>query len=273
MTAPPAAPTHANDRPSAALAAAAPFVAALGVLLAAGGYMQYGKAHGSLQILKRPAPPQRELSELRRGCLEPYAVIDSIRLPEETEAELGTKAYVQWTIEDRNAPEDSWARRASLFLTYYTGNADQVPHVPEECYVQNAFQQAADDPLRFALPRLERTIDVRRLTFSAPSGRGQNCVVYYSFCVNGDFYADRMGVRRRMAWWSEKYLYYAKIELAFQTREGRAAPDMDRLAERLFGQVIPELVKEHLPDVKRLERQAAAARNRSDAAPDSAQRN
>jgi hypothetical protein len=232
------------------------FLATLAVLIGGGLYLQHAKANGRLRILKKPAPLVQELTYLRRDCVAPYLVRDSSRLPEETELELGTRSYIQWTLVDPTAPEASWRRGASLFVTYYTGNADQVPHVPEECYIQGAFSKRDDERLKFNVPVASEPIDIRRLGFDAPMGRNVRAYVYYTFCVNGDFYAHRDRVRLRMGNAGEQYLYYSKIELSFTTTEEEVAlSDMDRLAEKLMGQVLAAMVADHLPDLKNLEGQ------------------
>ena len=59
---------------------------------------------------------------------------------QEVVKELGTKDYIQWIIEDSNAPLDSSVRKCFLFITYYP-LPDKVPHVPEECYAGAGFQK------------------------------------------------------------------------------------------------------------------------------------
>ncbi|MCK6456788.1 MAG: exosortase-associated EpsI family protein [Phycisphaerae bacterium] len=236
------------------------FIAALLVILAAGAGLRYAKATGSLQILKRPAPLLKQLSDLSPDVLAPYILRDSARLPEETEQELGTKAYIQWTLENPQAPEESWERRLNVFATYYTGNPDQVPHVPEECYQQGAFGILTDDYMEFKLGAIRGDVPIRRLAFRPPSTRAAGVCVYYTFAVNGDFYAHRNAVRLRMADPRERYLYYCKIELAFFRQKGAGTtPEMDRAAERIMGQLLPELIRNHLPDTAALEKAAANA--------------
>lgn len=235
-------------------------VAAMAVLLVAGGFLRYAKATGALSILKLPAPLVRDLSDMDRGAVRPYAVRETIRLPAEVESELGTKWYMNWALEHPIAPAESWMRHATLFVTYFTGSADQLPHVPEECYVQGAFSESKNEEITFKLPTSRQEYPVRRLAFYPPGGRGATTFVYYNFLVNGDFYTDRNAVRVRMGKPTEKYLYHSKIELAFRQIDSREpSSGMDRMAERLLGQVNEALVKDHLPDTRAMERQAAAA--------------
>ncbi len=239
-----------------------PLAAALAVLGTAGLYLEYAKRNNMLYITKRAAPLKAELTELRRDSLRPLVLRESTRIPEEGELELGTRAYIQWALEDPGAAEGTWQRNVNLFITYYTGNPDQVPHVPDECYYQGGFALADDTVVRLPLGDTDRTAPTRRLIFDSPQARDARIVVYYFFVVNGDFYSDRNEVRTRMIRPTEKYLYYSKIELAFRMRASQeVGPEMDAAAARLLGRLIPTLLGDHLPDVAELERQAGAARN------------
>ena len=190
--------------------------------------------------------------------MAPYLVRDHATLSDEMVYELGTSQYVQWALENPKARGTGWQRSASLFVTYYTGVQDQVPHVPEECYYQGNASLSASQDIEFKLPDGE-AYPVRRLRFVPPRGGGVRLFVYYTFIVNGDMVCDRNHVRTRMGRESEKYLYYSKIELCFQSlTDEEAPPDMDRMAERLLGQIIPVMLKDHIPDVAAMERQAAA---------------
>ncbi len=236
----------------------APFFAGLVTLLVAGGLLQYARASGRLYLKKEKVPLVRELDQMRTDCVAPYIVRDRTVLSDETVYELGTKQYAQWIIENPNSRGSMWQRSASMFVTYYTGVQDQVPHVPEECYYQGNASPAGSRDIDFSLPG-GRVYPVRRLSFLPPRGNGTRVFVYYTFIVNGDMVCDRNQVRSRMGRESERYLYYSKIELCFQSlADEEAPPDMDRMAERLLGQIIPVLLKDHIPDVAALERQAAA---------------
>ncbi|MFO0974582.1 MAG: hypothetical protein U1A27_14250 [Phycisphaerae bacterium] len=254
MTAPP------NHLRRGAALLDAPVLAGLIVLLAAGGYLRYAKAHGQLQILKLAAPLQRPLTELSERVLAPYALQERSRLSEDSEHELGTRDYIQWIFEDATAPAGDWRRRISLFVTYYTGMADQVPHVPDECYAVGAFSQSSVQDLAFTLAGptgAPRALPVRRLVFMPPRGEGPSVIVYYTFVVNGDFYCSRDGVRSRMRRTDERYLYYSKIELSFHSLAAReATPEMDRHAEKLLGQTLDAMQHGHLPDTEAMEHAA-----------------
>jgi len=234
----------------------APFLAGLAALIGAGAFLHVARASGKLYLLKKPAPLLRELEKLPTACVSPYLVRDRTVLSDEIVSELGTHQYAQWVLENPES-RGSWQRSASMFLTYYTGIQDQVPHVPEECYYQGNSSLSGSRDIEFKLPD-GRTYPVRRLNFVPPRG-GMHLFVYYTFIVNGDMYCDRETVRWRMARETERYLYYSKIELCFQSpTDEQPPPAMDDMAARLLGQIIPVLLKDHIPDVAALERQTAA---------------
>lgn len=235
---------------------------ALLLLLAAGAGLRWAKANGRLQILKLAVPLKLKLDHFDATALSPYVVREKTRLPEDSEHELGTKDYVQWFIENPRVAASHAMRNVSFFLTYYTGNADQVPHVPDECYVVGAFSPARQDTAEFTLgtdsliPEAYRGrgYKVSRRVFLPPAGEPGATIVYYTFVVNGDFYPERLSVRGRMMRESERYLYYSKVEIAFRSLTDRdVSPEMDAEAARLLGRTIGVMLRDHLPDVKALE--------------------
>lgn len=249
------------DTPRLAAASGwAQVVTALLVLVGAGGFLRYARATGKLYLVKEAAPLVRPLSDFDAARLEPFIVREKTQLPDDIVEELGTRYYIQWSLADPTGSGDAWLRTASLFVTYYTGIQDQVPHVPEECYFQGASSQQGLDDLSVRLVSQDRDIPVRRLVFVPPHGGSLRMIVYYTFIVNGDFYCDRLSVRRRMMNESERYLYYSKIELLFRIPTGDGIPSaMDDVAARLLNQSISELVKTHIPDVAAMERQRQVA--------------
>ena len=72
---------------------------------------------------------------LDEKLLEPYKVLEKSKIDNKDVLEsLGTEDYLQWILEDTTVDVLSPVRNCSVFITYYTGNPDQVPHVPEACY-------------------------------------------------------------------------------------------------------------------------------------------
>lgn len=246
------------NRPSARRGSVnAAFIAGLAVMLATGGYISYARGSGKLYLIKKAAPLQKQLDEMSTSQLQPWVLRERVPIPEEVIEELGTKLYIQWILENPLAEGPPFARSASLFVTYYTGVQDQVPHVPDECYGQSGAGQTGVNDIEFKRPDGQK-YKVRRLGFAMPRGRGFS-FVYYVFIVNGDLYCDRNDVRLRCGWPTEKHLYYSKIEISFRSQDSEAPPEMDRTAERLLNQVISVMLKDHLPDVAAMDRETGAA--------------
>jgi hypothetical protein len=104
-------------------------------------------------------------------------------------------------------------------VTYYTGMVDTVAHIPDRCYIADGYE-----PKSFTSPRWEiglinpadRSVQVRLINFEDQTpDRGTTPVnVAYFFQCNGSYESDPLnGVRLRLQNLSEKYGYYAKIEL------------------------------------------------------------
>jgi hypothetical protein len=226
---------------------------ALAVIVLAGGAigLKAAKARGLLQVIKGPLPILKSLHDLDKSALSPWRYVSSRRLPEDTIGELGTEEYIEWTLENPTATAP-WARTASLFVTYYTGKQDQVPHVPEECYLTQAFSLDSDEELTIAAPMAgEDSLPVRLLRFSPPPnvmiGDSARTYVYYLIAVNGDFYNSRNRVRLRMIDDRETHLYYSKIEVSFRAAGSVDRSEMDALAGKLLGAAITELARSHWP--------------------------
>jgi hypothetical protein len=220
---------------------------ALAALLLGGAAagLESAKERGLLRLIKQPLPIRKPLGDLDRRCLAPLELVSAQKLSPDILQELGTDEYINWNL---RAPRSEDRRRAAyLSITYYTGVVDQVPHVPEECMAQGAFTQASDETLEMALPRLGQTIEIRRLTFYPPREIALQTYVYYTICVNGDYYVSRNRVRARMGDLRDTHLYYSKIEIAFKGPAGINLAVLDRQARELFDGALSELVQSHFP--------------------------
>ncbi len=217
------------------------------VALSAGAIgMQLAKENKWLVVLKKPLPILRPLHDLDRTVLRPFVFGEQRTLAADTIEELGTDEYVEWAIEHRDPPKGLPAQ-ALLFVTYYTGVHDQVPHVAEECYVQGAFTPAGSDELSLSIPELGVQIPVTRLAFFPPRELVSPTYVYYTICANGDFYAGRWGVRNRIAQRDESHAYYSKVEISFTGSSENDPAVVDRAALELMKNVVVELVSSHWP--------------------------
>lgn len=98
----------------------------------------------------------------------------------------------------------------NLGLTYYTGKADTVAHIPERCYIGDGFDILAS-PATLSWG-LDRDLSVRHIVFEGQAGQPP-CEVVYFFHVNGRYEADSLRVRSALQSLLQRYGYYAKIEL------------------------------------------------------------
>jgi hypothetical protein len=138
----------------------------------------------------------------------------------------------------------------NLAVTYYTGKADTVAHIPERCYVADGYE-ASDwefpvwdvNSTRSKLPNGQ--VEVKFINFEDQTGVSQvtKSVAYFFHC-NGNYQSDPLRVRASLQNLLEKYGYYAKVELMTteSNREKSAAVMKDFLRSAL-----PEIEKT-LPD-------------------------
>jgi hypothetical protein len=224
---------------------------ALAVLILGGSAMamQAAKSRGVFRLVKLPLPVRKALEDADRACVRPFTVQASRRLPPETVEELGTSEYLDWVLQG-SAGAVKW-QTAELTVTYYTGVQDQVPHVPEECFYQGAFTPDTDRTIEADMERLGRQLSIRRLSFYPPPGRsGGKVYVYYTICVNGDFYSERNRVRLRMGDPRESHMYYSKVELVLDGVSDNQVQEADRQAFELLDGVLVELVGSHWPKIE-----------------------
>jgi len=255
------------------------FLICVGVLAVAAAGMKMTIHSLGVQLRKLPLPLQKPLTEIDEALLGPYKVVDKVRIENaDMLAELGTEDYIQWTLEDTEAEVGSSLRYCSLFVTYYTGNPDQVPHVPEECYFGGGYQRfAAEDELieiggdgvgianqgGAALggkkAGVKSAVPVRCLVFGRKSGdiwsKTIEFPVLYFFKANGEYASSREQVRRIMSKnLFSKYSYYSKVEWRFfNTTRGGAmiAPSRAEAiagSSRLLETIVGVLERDHWPD-------------------------
>jgi hypothetical protein len=98
-------------------------------------------------------------------------------------------------------------------LTYYTGMVDTVAHIPDRCYIADGYEPNSYDVPTWDLGN-GQSLKVRLIAFDDVTGsnRVPKCVAYL-FHVNGHYESDPLGVRQTLESLTQKYGYYAKIEL------------------------------------------------------------
>ncbi len=229
------------------------FLACVLLLALFGGALQGLIAAMGGRVVKDPVPLLNPLSRLNRDKLFGYVVKDVGDIKPEILDNLGTREYIQWTLEDQSTtlPPNAPERIAHLFVTYYTDNPNQVPHVPEECYLGGGYSQTRSEIADVWIPGLDQNVPLKVLTFQKPSmadadDRGAQ-VVMYTFNTNGQFAADRQAVKLIVGDWRSKYAYFSKLEISFgDPRFGY--PTQEQAVEagkRLLQTVVPVLVNDH----------------------------
>ncbi len=245
------------------------FVVAIVVLGGSALGLEWAVDALGVQFRKRALPLRRPLTELdaNRVRLRPYEVRRKMRIPDEVVNGLGTDKYIQWSLEDTTKPPGDPHKHAILFITYYTGKPDQVPHVPEVCYQGGGYAVESIDNKELDIPTLgeaNREVPVRLLRFvRSKLGVRRQPPVVYTFHSNGVFCGGRTAVRAAMANPFERYGYFSKVEVAFYSPRKLEAlgaeavePPVEetvRAMEALLRVVLPLLVERHWPDWARRE--------------------
>lgn len=226
-----------------------PFVIAVALLGAAAILAGPVSSWMDFQQGKAALPLKKPLGALDEGVLLPYRTIGRQVLESTVVEALGTDQYINWTLEDTSVPQTDPLRYAHLFVTYDTGGVNLVPHTPDECRLGAGYQAAQPhENIDIDIPM---TIPVRLCTFlkTAVFNREEVSVVYTFHC-NGKFVATRSGVRLLINDLSNRYAYFSKVEVSFPraTRE-----QCLQGAAKLFGRLLPALIKDHFPDFEAAE--------------------
>jgi len=231
------------------------FVVCCVVLALSGVVLQVAAQRIGMVFIKQPLELRKPLDELNESRLRPYRLVKNILIENMDVVEaLGTKEYVQWVLEDEDAANDDPTKYVNLFITYYTGDPDQVPHVPEVCYQGGGANTEILADMEMQLPREgggETIIPVRIMGVSLSSkglmGRQETKVLYF-FSANGDYKCKRNAVRFRLYKLTDKYAYFSKVELSFPKGGGMSLAEVLSAGTKLCRRLVPLLVEEHWPE-------------------------
>ncbi|MCG3125694.1 MAG: hypothetical protein CHACPFDD_00519 [Phycisphaerae bacterium] len=265
----------ARDGVSAGAArTSARYYVCVGVLLVCALTMQTVAQLLGNHFRKAAVPLKRPLAAMDRYKLAPEYTLHiepPAALPEEMIEWLGTREYLSWRVVDTRHDRADAVNTAHLFITYYTGKPDMVPHVPDECYLAGGYDCLSAETIEVPVPEVGAPRDrvgVRLLGF-VPSGatlRGQNphdaaTHVMYFFLCNGRYAVTRDEVRLIQANLFDKYAYYAKIEIRFTDYSMRRQADRQASAEAvgpLLRKILPLLLKDHVADWNELNARGTA---------------
>ncbi len=210
---------------------------------------------------KKAIPLVARLTELNANALYPYVLRSESKLEQAFVEALGTDEYIQWRLEDTSVSPNDPLRFVNLFVTYYSGGANLVPHTPDVCYLGNGYNPSqAHENIGLGVPSLSAKtpeVPVRVCSFVKTAiFNSRETTVVYTFYCNGAFVATRTGVRILINDPASEHAYFSKIEVSFPG--GRNAPAADRAttiegARRVFDKVLPLLLRDHFPDFEAAE--------------------
>ncbi len=188
-----------------------------------------------------------------------YKVVNKSRITNrDVERELGTTEYLIWELEDLTVDQADSARFCSLFITYYTGINDRIPHVPEECYfgAGSRVKDIKDISAVIELDNGVNEVDYRELVFTASSDSIWGGVNEFSVCyllrVNGKYAGNRTAARNIMARnLFGKYSYFSMVEWRFHGKISLASQETTfKASQKLLETILPILEQDHWPDIE-----------------------
>jgi len=228
------------------------FLVCVVVLAVCAGGLKVGAERLMWHFRKLELPLRKPFDDMDVQKLWPYKLLASRKIPEEIEEELGTKEYIQWTLIDSSVRENDPFAVVDLFVTYYTGDPERVPHVPDWCYVGSGGRVAESENIEITVADNGTGSDelpVRILEIVVPRG-GINQVrtVGYFFAVNGEYRCTRTGVRIRVNRLTDRYAYFSKVEVSFpQCRDAEREATINALT-KFLRKLVPVLAAEHWPN-------------------------
>ncbi len=251
-----------------------PYIVCVLVLAIAAAGMQYTISSLNLILVKKPINLQKPFDDIDENAIYPYKVVKKTKIKNPAILEsLGTEDYIQWVLEDQREPAESPTRYCSLFLTYYTGINDRIPHVPEECYFGggNTRDDLEDITLKVKCPNYYYSkngiaeVPVRLLVFSKknadPLLDSEEFPVVYFLNVNGEFAGNRTQARATMGKnVLGTYSFFSKVEWRFYGNSGY--PNIDEVKKasvKMLEVILPVLIKDHWPDIKAAEEAAKSS--------------
>jgi hypothetical protein len=225
---------------------------------------QVWTAYANVQFVKQALPLCKPLDQLDQQKLYPYKFRSASQIKGEMLDSLGTDQYISWTLTDTTIKTASPEQLASLFVTYYTGKPDQVPHVPDVCYQAGGYLEKDASYHEFQVPALGINIPVKVLELERSKlFQRDSRIVFYTFYVNDRFVPERRDVMSVLANPLDRYAYFSKLEISFGTADETPPKEVAlKSAERLLQVVVPLLVKEHWPSWKAAEDAARSAATR-----------
>ena len=218
-------------------------------------------------LTKEALPLKQQLDLMDKSKLKPYEVTFESKIENKDVVEqLGTEDYMQWELCDTDESKRSPVKYCSLFITYYTGNPDQVPHVPDECYTGAGNKLCSNQMVKLNVDfpdksngnSVSKELGAKYLAFenkgSDLAGSGVEYSVLYFFHTNGRYTGNRNETRETLGKnLLGRYSYFSKVEWKFYGRNfgGAIFPDKEqavKASEKLLSVLLPVMEEDHWPD-------------------------
>jgi hypothetical protein len=260
------------------------FLTAVAILALAAAGLNAAVSMLQWSFLKAPVPLVHPLDTLPPHIGKWVQVSKDEPLDRETQDALGTKQFIFRDYVDSSQVDEatialfdgqSTPQRKALLgrlqqqkpdavinlgLTYYTGGADTVAHIPDRCYIADGFEPSQYDTLLWDTGpnRLGKTagedprVSVRYIKFQdqTSAGRPDRRVAYFFF-ADGHYVSDPIDVRKILQNLRYKHGFYSKVELMM------VPGDNDQSAQIMtsFLQVALPEIEKCLPDWNQVEGQ------------------
>lgn len=272
-----AVPASTRDKRAAARPLASPrYLVCLAVLVGSALSMQALANAMGAYFRKEPVPLKQSLALLAdsaamRPQYEPHPNRPA-PLSHDVEDTLGTKDYVSMRWMDMSRARSDPLRVAHVFISYYTGAPDMVPHRPEECIgaAGGVLRLVRETPIKVTgVGAPDDQVIVRTCVFDMPGPKrgsglaagatGPTLTVMYFFHVNGKFLKTRNEVRMELNSLQDRYAYYAKIEVNFSDQDMTQLADTlesEKAIQPLLQKLLPTLLADYFQDFSALRRGA-----------------
>jgi len=220
------------------------FLICIAVLAIGGSAMSMIKSYLGVRMIKKALPLRKSLDFINEKVLAPYTVIEKRKIENQDVLEiLGTEDYIQWVLENTEVESSSPLRYCSLFVTYYTGNPDRVPHVPEECFFGAGNQRFGTEDITFVVNVATAKTEAGHKADEKAQGQRipARCLIFGK--KDADLLQD-----------SSKFpVFYSFVEwqfynTVFDRRINPKKEDAIKASEQLLGVVLPILERDHWPD-------------------------
>lgn len=260
----------APSRTAAGRGPSARYIACAAILFLSAVTMQSLAAMLGNYFRKLPVELRKPLALLNMSRLGPqYRRHPFILRPltKETLNAVGCQDYLQCLLVSNAADPSAPGSTVRVFITYFTGQPDMVPHVPDECLIAGGYETTGVRTVQVPVPKkvsADGKLSVRIVSAvpSAQHGQRTDLQAAYFFICNNKYATTRNEVRVLQGNLFERFSYYAKIEMLFTNYNRTALADLDQTVEALgplLGKLMPVLLEDHFADWEALTAEGGAA--------------